>query len=249
MGIIHIRYRFILGGERDETFDLRIDSHRLELIDKPLEDVIPAWTKLDFHQCQHCPLNIVFHPNCPVAVRLAEVARRFEAILSYDEIDLEVVTEERRILQHTTAQRGLSSMLGLMIATSGCPHTAFFKPMARFHLPLSTKVDTIFRATGMYLLAQYFLRKEGKEVNFSLEGLKEIYNNLHVLNSTIVKRLRNATNSDSSINAIILLDTYTNSLLFGIINGLEEIRYLFDPYLSDPHGIIDKQLNDSEDSA
>jgi hypothetical protein len=33
------------------------------------------------------------------------------------------------------------------------------KPMARFHLPLASEEETIYRATTMYLLAQYFLRE------------------------------------------------------------------------------------------
>ena len=59
------------------------------------------------------------------------------------------------------------------MATSGCPHMDFFKPMARFHLPLANAEETVYRATSMYLLAQYFLQREGKEADMELEGLKK----------------------------------------------------------------------------
>jgi len=65
--------------------------------------------------------------------------------------------------------------MGLVIATSGCPHTLFLKPMARFHLPLASVTETIYRASAMYLTAQYFLKQDGKEVDFSLNNIRKIF--------------------------------------------------------------------------
>ncbi|MCP4400992.1 MAG: hypothetical protein GY801_27310 [bacterium] len=47
--------------------------------------------------------------------------------------------------------------------------------MAHFHQPLANVEETIFRATSMYLLSQYFAKQEGKEAKFELDGLEEIY--------------------------------------------------------------------------
>ena len=123
-------------------------------------------------------------------------------------------------------------MMGLVIATSGCPHAAFFKPMARFHLPLASKVETIFRATSMYLLAQYFLKNAGKCADFELEGLSQIYANMQIINMAVAERLRAATKTDSSVNAIVILDCYAKSLPFAIEKSLEDVRYLFSPFLN-----------------
>jgi hypothetical protein len=123
-------------------------------------------------------------------------------------------------------------MMGLVIATSGCPHAAFFRPMARFHLPLASKEETIFRATSMYLLAQYFLKKAGRAADFDLAGLIKIYDNMQIINNSIVERLRAATTTDSSVNAIVILDNYAKSLPFAIEKSLEDIRYLFSPFLN-----------------
>jgi len=234
MDVIEIRYCFHLDKQRREVFDVRLDTRRLEAIDEPDRN-LPAWTRLGFHQCSHCPLNGDTHPNCPVAVSLADVIDRFDNVVSHDEIDLEVITEARRFSQRTTAQRAIGSLLGLLFATSGCPHTDFLKPMARFHLPLASEEDTIFRAAGMYLLAQYFLRAEGKEGDLELAGLKQIYTNLHLLNTMMAERIRSATQTDSSVNAVILLDLFTNLMPYVIDDHLTEIRHLFDAYLASGH--------------
>ena len=232
MDIIEISYCFILGKQRREVFNLRLNANNITLIDESFCD-LPEWTHLEFHQCVHCPLSSETHSNCPVAVSLANVIERFDNVVSYDEIDLEVITNERHVSQHTTAQRGLSSLLGLLFATSGCPHTDFLKPMACFHLPLASEEETIFRAAGMYLLAQYFLKQDGKQSDLELVGLKQMYDDLHVINTMIAKRLKSTVSTDSSVNAVILLDMFTNLMPFVIDDHLDEIRNLFNAYFSD----------------
>jgi hypothetical protein len=125
--------------------------------------------------------------------------------------------------------------MGLIIATSGCPHTAFFRPMARFHLPLATEAETLYRAVSMYLLAQYFLKNEGRPADLDLAGLKNIYANVGIVNRAVADRIRNATKKDSAINALVLLDVFTMALPFAIEDSLQDLRYLFTPYFHPPH--------------
>jgi hypothetical protein len=227
---IVIQYCFRLPDATQEIFNLEFDAQKLDLIGNT-PDIIPHWVRLDFHQCPNCPLNSNSHPNCPLVLNLVKIIGRFDNLLSYEEIQMDVVTEERHISQHTTSQRGISSLMGLLIATSGCPHTAFFKPMARFHLPLASKEETIYRATSMYMLAQYFLKQEGKGMDLDLEGLNKIYYNIELINRAIAKRLRTITKSDSSVNALILLDMYAKATKFSLKESLMELRNLFTPYL------------------
>jgi len=227
---VMILYCFQKKDTSREDFQFELDGTRLELIGN-VPDRLPNWTELDFYQCPNCSFDIDIHPYCPLAVNMVNIVSRFEDLISFDEIRVDVITEERRISQHTTAQIGISSMMGLVIATSGCPHAAFFKPMARFHLPLASKEETIFRATSMYLLAQYFLKKAGHFADLELEGLTGIYDNMQIINLAIVERLRAATKTDSSINAIVILDNYAKSLPFAIEKSLEDIRYLFSSFL------------------
>jgi hypothetical protein len=232
MEILEISYCFILDDQRREVFDLQLDARSLELINKGSQD-FPFWTDLEYHQCPHCPLNKESVPHCPVATTLASVIERFENVFSYDEVDLEVITSQRHVTQHTTAQRALGSFIGLLFATSGCPHTDYFKPMARFHLPLASLEDTMFRVTSMYLMAQYFRHKEGKECEFELTGLAEIFDNMHQLNIMVTERIRSATQTDSSINAVIQLDSILGLMPYVSEEKMAEIRHLFVAYLSD----------------
>jgi hypothetical protein len=211
-------------------FKLELNPRDLELKGN-IPEHLPAWTKLDFHQCSNCPLNVVSHLYCPLAANIVNVVQRFDGLISYEKVKVEVITKERRISQQTTIQKGISSMLGLVIATCGCPHTSFFKPMARFHLPLASQEETIFRATSMYLLAQYYLKKECRIADFEFEGLTRIYHNMQIVNFAIAERLRAAAMTDSSINAIVILDSYAQALPLAIEKSLAQIRHLFSPFL------------------
>ena len=224
---IHYNFKFPDGTE--EAFQLRLDPETLELQGNT-PHLTPDWTKLDFHQCPNCPLGVETHPVCPLALRLVNLVQRFDGVLSHDRVDLEVTTEERTITQKTTAQRGIGSLMGLVIASSGCPHTAYLRPMARFHLPLASNEETVYRATSMYFLAQYFAKKEGAKADLELDGLSRIYENLQIINVAIAERLRAATTTDSSVNAIVVLDVYAKTVEMVIGGSLERIRYLFAPY-------------------
>jgi len=223
-----IRYTFTLPDNGKEVFDFHIDTQRLQLLGDPTI-VLPRWTRLEFEQCENCPLQPETHPICPLAASIAPIVNRFDGILSYQDVHIVVETPERRISQPTTVQRGIGSLMGLVIAASGCPHTAFFKPMARFHLPLASREETVFRATATYLLAQYFLASEGKGGEFDLKGLQKIYKEMQVVNAAVVRRLRSATDTDSSVNAIVVLDIYAKTVDMIIHESLDKIRYLFEP--------------------
>ncbi|MBN1904257.1 MAG: hypothetical protein JW927_04085 [Deltaproteobacteria bacterium] len=227
---ISIKYCFKFPNETQEVFDLELDAQSLELV-ADIPENPPQWVTLDFHQCPNCPLDSRTHPECPLMVHFIDIVDRFDRILSYDKVRLEVVMDERTVSRSITAQKGLSSLVGIVISASGCPHTKFFKPMLRFHLPLSSEAETIYRAVSMYMLAQYFVQKEGKKADFELHGLEKIYNNMHVINTAIAERLRVASKTDALVNAIILLDMFTGTIPSVIDESLEELRYLFNPYL------------------
>ena len=231
METFNIQYKFTLPDTSSETFNLQFDPEDLVLLNN-MPSTLPSWTDLDFFQCPNCVLDPDLYTYCPLSANLVSIVRRFKGLLSFDKVTIDVSTAERTVSQKTTVQRGISSLMGLIIATSGCPHTAFFRPMARFHLPLSSKQETIYRATSMYLLAQYFLNKEKNQADLELDGLKQIYENAQIVNISIAERLRAASDSDSSVNAITLLDMYAQSLPFAISDSLEDIKYLFTPFFT-----------------
>lgn len=227
---VRISYRIGLNDKTTEVFDFDLDGATFELISAPVANP-PSWTELGFRQCSHCPLKTEEHSHCPMALQLYRVVERLHATRSIDEVRLEVVTEERTVVQTTALQRVLSSMLGLIFPTCGCPKTAYMRPMARFHLPLATEEETVFRVAGMYLLAQYFLTHNGKKGQFAFDGLIQIYEDFHVLNRAIASRLQYATDSDSSKNAITLLDMYSSLVPMLLEDQLAEIRGFFAAFL------------------
>lgn len=191
---------------------------------------LPFWTELEYQQCPNCPLNSKEFPHCPVARNLIPLLDICSSIESYAEMDVRITTPDRVVYAHTTAQRAVSSVLGLMMATSPCPFTGYLKPMARFHVPLSSEEEAIYRTTSMYLLAQYFRSKLGLDHGYDVAGLKAIYNDLQIVNRAMAKRLKAASKEDSAVNAVILLELLTRAVTWSIEDGLEEIAYLFESY-------------------
>ncbi len=234
---ITITYRFTLTDGSQEVFDVRIDEQTLELHSLPAKN-LPKWTALDYHQCPNCPLSKTDYPCCPLAVGVIGIVTRFDDLLSHDAIHLEVITKDRSFSHDTTAQRAISSLMGLIIATCGCPRTAFLRPMACFHLPLATEEETIYRAASMYALAQYYVRRSGQKADLDFKGLDRIYREIQGVNTAIAERLRAASEKDASVNAVIILDLFAKALPDAIQDQLEEIRYLFETYFKKGSALV-----------
>lgn len=226
-----LTYSFHLFDRDHALYEVEFDADTFEFLDNS-EVELPEWTRLNCHQCDHCPLSPDEVLTCPLAASIAKIVQIFQDIVSYDDVYLVVESAERVIQQKTTMQRALGSLMGVVMTGSGCPYTKYFKPMACFHLPLANERETIYRAASMYLLAQYFKKREGLNTNFSLKGLDTIYKNIQKVNVSIVARLRGISSGDSTINAVVFLDMYARVMPFVIEESLEEIRYLFEPYLT-----------------
>ncbi len=225
-----VEYVFTYPDGKKEKFHYCFNDNPFELIQKPIDNP-PEWIKLEFHQCTNCSLSPDETPYCPQAANLLPLIEKFGDVVSYEPVHLEVITNHRTIIQDTTVARGVSSLMGLLIATCGCPATRFFIPMGRFHLPLASHEETMFRAAATFLLNQYFLKKDGHPAGVELDGLLKVYKEIQAVNNAILKRLRTAVQTDSAVNALILLDVYAKFALIDIDDCLDEIRYLFQPFL------------------
>jgi hypothetical protein len=154
--------------------------------------------------------------------------------MSFETIDVKVISSERQVLLKTSAQEGISSLMGLLIAGSSCPLTHFFKPMARFHLPFANKDETMWRAAATFLLTRYFTRKGLQPKYMTLKGLIKIYDDIAILNDNVVERLRAATSQDSAVNALVHLDVYAKFLTPPLEDTLNQIKPIFKPFLVKP---------------
>jgi hypothetical protein len=167
-----------------------------------------------------------------MAESLVELLEFSEKLDSFRSLAVTITTPEREIRTAATAQRAISALMGLLIATSGCPEVAWLRPMARFHQPLASEEETIYRAASMYLLAQYFCEKHGQSPDWSMQGLRQRYQRLHEINIAMAERMRSAIERDAPVNAVILLDLFAKAMPYSVDDSLAELEYLFQPYLA-----------------
>jgi hypothetical protein len=227
---LDFKYSFKLAGGSEENFDFIVNAETLRLvIDTPKDP--PSWINLEYHQCPNCPLDRKTIAHCPLAVNIAQVVERFSRVLSYENVHVKAIENNRITAQEKDAQMGDSSLIGLLIATSGGPFTDFLKPMVRFHLPFATEEETLWRATSTYLLAKYYLKKKGYNPEIELKGLSEIYENIGLVNVAIINRLQAATEKDSTLNALVVLDVFATSLSLEVEEFWAENEHIFMPFL------------------
>ncbi len=184
----------------------------------------PFWTKLDFKQCENCPLSREQYQHCPVSLDIEEMIVTFRSILSYESVNVEVRTEERSYSKRTDVQTGLRSLMGLVMATSACPILSRLKGMARFHLPFASIEETIFRTTGAYLIQQFFIFRDGGNPDLELKGLNDFYSDLQTVNRCFKERIDAASELDANMNAVASLVYLSMGVSFSLDDKLEELR-------------------------
>lgn len=230
MSKLTLTYRFTFPDSKERAFALEMDRDTAELTPVDLPDP-PAWTELGFNQCTGCPFNSAQVRHCPAALHLSRVIAGFTDLVSYDTVRVTVESEERSVVATLSAQQALASLMGLIMASSGCPKTAVFRPMARFHLPFSSESETAYRVAAMYLVAQHFAQRDGRTPDLALNDLERVYRGVHAVNRGMAQRLRAASRQDAIVNAIVLLDVYSSLVPAAIHDILDEIRPAFEALL------------------
>jgi len=226
MSKVVLVYRFTFPDSQERIFPLEMDRDSAEL-SPPVVNDPPPWTALAFNQCNGCPLNAAETPHCPAALHLSGVIDGFTDLVSYDKVRVAVESEERSVVATLAAQQALASLMGLIMASSGCPRTAVFRPMARFHLPFSSESETAYRVAAMYLLAQHYVAATGGKPDFALKNLENVYRGVHEVNRGMAQRLRAASRQDAIVNAVVLLDVYSSLVPAAINDILDEIKPAF----------------------
>ena len=170
--------------------------------------------------------------HCPVAVALIDVVDFCIDRISYQKVHATVITRNRTFVRDTTLQIALSSLIGIYMATAGCPVMDLLKPMARFHLPFADEDETMFRAMSAYLLGQYFIMKSGDQPDWKMKNLVGLYDEIKAVNSSFCSRLRTVTRKDSSVNALVGLDCFADAVIFSINQKfMEQLELLYQAYV------------------
>ncbi len=216
---------YIFEMDNGETLFFQVDIDRC--YHEEMKKAYPSWTKLEYNQCDICPLSAETYRYCPTAVDLQEIVEKFSSFLSHKQVAVRVKTSDREYIKTCDIQTGLQSLLGLVMATSACPILSKLGALASFHLPFATTEDTLFRTVGAYLLRQYFILSAGGEPDFTLGELKAIYNKLEELNYSFGERIRIASKSDANLNAVVQLGALSFMVYVSLEEQLKDFRDAF----------------------
>ncbi len=222
----HFHYHFILPDGSTKDYPIALEPNTLSLLRDDMDREPADWTRLEFEQCQCCPLTTDIHPWCPIALNIMELVLNFMDLFSYHDCLVTCETAERSYSKKTSVMEGLSAIFGVIMATSDCPIMEFLKPMARFHLPFATIEETTVRTASMYLLAQYFRYKDQPGMKFDFRTLERHYAKVQQVNEGLLRRINGVSSEDADKNAIITLHSLSQFLSMEIdysLGGLESI--------------------------
>lgn len=225
-----IQYTYTFKKGTEKTFPIILDRATLALQVERRQNP-PVWALLNHKKCANCPVDEQKNLYCPVALNFVDIAEQFKDMVSHEEVTVKVTTEERVYSKETTIQLGLSPLIGIIMATSGCPVLDHLKPMVRFHLPFASLDETVFRMVVMHLMVQYYRNQDGKEAVWTLDGLSKVYAEVGVVNRDFANRLRDAAKKDANINALVNLDCFASMVPLVADDTLKAIKPYFSAYL------------------
>ncbi len=228
--MINITYQFDFPETNDNSISYRmgLDENNFEYhcYEKELSGMA-KWAALDFHQCKNCTLDIKRHPLCPIAKNLNNMVNFFKDTPSFKKTTVFVKTKDRAYVKKCSVQEGLFPIFGLIMATSGCQHMEFFKPLARFHLPFSSVEETFFRVSSTHLLKEYLKKKKNNsDTEISLDGMLECYSEVEIVNKGILDRINSISEVDANKNALIILNNFAQIIGTKLSDNLETLNKL-----------------------
>lgn len=211
------------------TYEFRFEDNRsvdFKVTDQPApaKGNLPAWTKLEHCQCSNCPLKAEQSPQCPAAVEILPVVNAFQAEDAYQKVDVVVTDDRRSYSKSTTLEEALRSLLGLKMATSGCPVLSELKPMAVHHLPFASNDEFIMRSVSHYLLQQYLAKRNHQEPDWDLKGLVERNQRLQLVNQALWQRIHSVCKGDSNLKALLNFFSMASSVSFSLESQLRKLE-------------------------
>ena len=224
-------YTFIFPDGQQKVLSIKVDKATLGIIRKDRSHY-PEWAKLSKFKCPHCPLSEEKYDYCPLAMNLVDIIEQFRDLPSFQNAEILVETQQRSYSKKTSLQAGVSSLLGILMVSSGCPIMGKLKPMLHFHLPFASLEETQFRALSFYLLSQYIVWKRGAEPDWEMNNLVNIYEEIRELNHSVSKKIVNLEEMDTSINSLVILNNFADYVTFTIDEKMiEELEFYLRGFL------------------
>lgn len=214
---MNVNYNFRFQDGRQVEF--KVTSQPAEVV-SPL----PSWARLEHCQCSNCPLKPADSPHCPAATEILPVVNAFQADEAYQKVEVTVTDERRAYSKSTSLEEALRSLLGLKMATSGCPVLGELKSMAVHHLPFANTDEFIMRSVSHYLLQQYFAKRNHQEPDWELKGLVERNQRLQLVNQALWQRIHSVCKGDSNLKALLNFFSMASSVSFSLESQLRKLE-------------------------
>ncbi|TNE74703.1 hypothetical protein EP331_01040 [bacterium] len=229
---LYFNYTFVLEDGTSKSFTIDLDPDTLDI--QVEHSTFPDWTRLEVSQCPNCPLTKEVTPYCPIALNMKHITEFFSGLFSYELADVTIVTPDRIYKKRVAIQDSLSSLMGIVMVTSGCPVLDKLRPMVRNHLPFASIKENLFRVISMYFMAQYMRSRKSLKPDWTLEGLADIYDEIKIVNQTFCERLGRLFEKDANLNAIVILNCLAEFASLSIKqNLLEDFESIFSAYLNE----------------
>lgn len=205
--------------ESGETFHFRLSLDENGLIESLPEDG-PEWTNASTERCTGCTSPSKY---CRAALSIAPVVDAFLELDSLETVRTRVTVGNRVTETITPISQVISSLMGLCMATSGCPRTAPFRAMAVYHQPFATLEETVIRAAGFALLGRWAHGKSSSDEDPFAE-LIETWAELEEVNIRIGRRLQDYCATDAALNGLVNLDMFAKGGTMGLTSALDALK-------------------------
>jgi hypothetical protein len=230
-----IQYHYVIQTRSGvvRSLTVMLDPESLRLLEPEGGWVRPAWAELKFNQCSACPLDASTVTHCPAALALAPLVKLGSGLNTDDTVQASVFSAERTYVKGTTLTGALSSLLGLLMAASGCPALERLRPLARNHLPFATLEETAFRVYGLHLLTQHLRQEASREPDWAMRRLARIYERVRQVNAEFSARFRAAGGMDAALAALANLDKTASMIPYVINETFGDLKKAIKEYTED----------------
>jgi hypothetical protein len=201
---VSIVYNITRANGELMSFSIDLDPDTLAII-QPRINEGAEWTLIGNCRCPNCTLDPALNRHCPTAANMGQLMDFLKDAISYENVTVEVVTNERTIIKETQLQAVASSLMGIIMVASGCPILSRLRPMVEFHLPFASWHETTYRMVTMYLFAQYFIYKKGGHPDWDMKHLVALFEDVKRVNVAFCRRLDSVRTNDASVNAVNVL--------------------------------------------
>ncbi|EQC49893.1 hypothetical protein M899_2615 [Bacteriovorax sp. BSW11_IV] len=220
------KYKISFANGEVYTKDIVIDNIdgtlvESEIIPKDLEEM----ARLDFCKCTHCPYSEKEFKYCPVFRNITQVVNDFKNHNPHEVVTASVEFNGRKVETKDELHVPLTSLVGLLMASSECEYFDFLKPMAKTHQPFSTYEETLIRVVSFYFLNRFLC---GHTLDWNIQELRKQYQDLEKVNAGILERIKAIKDgAEAEAEAVLVLDSFIKNFSWEYELNLDDLKEFF----------------------